>query len=54
MGISSSTSAEFVSSRDDTNAYYEEMKSLFLFLRIFGLLPYHVKSDGELRFVSLT
>jgi hypothetical protein len=59
VGVSSSTSAGFVSpisnnSRGYTNAYYEEMKPLFLLLRIFGLLPYHVKSDGEFHFVSVT
>jgi hypothetical protein len=59
MGMSSSASADFLSPisnnrRGDTNAYYEEMKPLFLILRAFGLLPYHVTSEGKSRLVRVT
>jgi hypothetical protein len=40
--------------RCDTNAYYEEMKPAFVLLRIFGLMPYHVTSEGKSHLVSVT
>jgi len=30
-----------------SNVYYEEMKPLFIILRMFGLMPYHVSSKGK-------
>jgi hypothetical protein len=59
MGMSSPAFTGFLSSipnnkRADINTYYEEMKPLFLVLRIFGLLPYHITSKGKSRFVSVT
>jgi hypothetical protein len=42
-----SSSSESNSKGPNVNSYYEEMKPLFLILRIFGLLPYQVTSKGK-------
>jgi hypothetical protein len=39
--------------RADTNIYYEEMKPLFVLLRMLGLLPYRVTSEGKCRHVGV-
>jgi hypothetical protein len=32
--------------------YYEEMKPLFIILRMFGIMAYHVTSEGKSRLVK--
>ena len=39
-----------------SNVYYKEMKPLFIILRMFGLIPYHVSYKGKtylLKFIKL-
>lgn len=59
MDVTSSTSTDFLppisnNRRGDKNAYYEEMKPMLLLIRIFGLLPYHITSEGKPLLVSVT
>jgi hypothetical protein len=34
------------------NSYYGEMKPLFLILKVFGLLPYDITSNGKSNFLN--
>jgi hypothetical protein len=57
IGVSSADFPKFPSSepnnkRRNVKAYYEEMKPLLLTLRVFGLLPYHLTSEGKFSLVN--
>jgi hypothetical protein len=59
-GVPSHRISNFVPSTQNgtatSNVYYEEMKPLFIILKMFGFKPFHVSSKGKtylLKFIKL-